>query len=172
MDKLVCTFTFFLVFVFSVFAQSNVRGQYGLLDGRYSETSSTISERQDEIREIRSWGTRLESSHRYWLYELPSYVSFDTIVAELCEYLEHRYEFPDGGKGWSIYWDAVEEYKPNTGLPTSVKTMMKRLNRNVSVHIVEHKGSREENTVPVGIVINYYDRSTETYTTLYFPCYS
>jgi hypothetical protein len=172
MNKLVCILTFSLIFVFSVFAQSNVRGQYGLLDGRYSEISSTISERQDEIGEICSWGTRLESRHRYWLYELPLHVSFDTIVAELCEYLEHRYEFPNGDKGWDILWDRVEEYKPNTALPTSVKTMMKRLNRNVSVHIEEHKGSDKENTVPLGMIINYYDRSTETYTTLYFPCYS
>jgi hypothetical protein len=126
------------------------------MSGLFDETSSTAEVNGNTLK--------------HWLYKLPSYMTFDDLVAELCEYLENRYEFEGGSskKGWPIYWDLVKEEKPNPNLADGVKTMMKRLNRNVSVRIVPGPDVRSP---PDGMFINYYDSTTDTYSTLYFPCW-
>jgi hypothetical protein len=149
MKKIFCMLVFFLLAVVSIFAQSK-----GPLHGKYSETSSTAE---------------VDGQLKYWLYKLPSDMAFDDIVAELCEYLEN--EIPLGkDKGWPIYWDNVEEWNPNPNLASSVKAMMKRLKRDVSVTIIRYTNSSTA-LPPEGMVINYYDSSTDTYSTIYFPCY-
>jgi hypothetical protein len=149
MKKLICILTVSLVITVSAFAQNS-----GPLDGRYNEMSSTAQVGTEQ--------------HKYWLYKLPSYMTFDDIVVELCEYLENRWEFQNGSKGWSIYWDDTGEWNPSMGLANSVKTMMTRLKRNVSVYF-EWDGNMKY--PPDGMYINYYDSTTDTYKTLYFPCY-
>jgi hypothetical protein len=132
MKKIAGVLTLSLVITVSAFAQ-NKRP----LDGRYNETSSIANVNGEDLF--------------YWLYRLPSYMTFDDLVAELCEYLEHRYEFQDLSPGWPIYWDSVQEWKPNPNLAAGVKTMMTRLKRNVSVHIRGLGG----NYPPNGMIINY-----------------
>jgi hypothetical protein len=149
MKKMICSLIFSLVIAVSAFAQNK-----GPMGGRFDETSSIASIEGEVVM--------------YWLYRLPSYMAFDDLVAELCEYLENRYELLDGGHGWPIYWDLVREWKSNPNLATSVKTMMKRLNRNVSVHIYQRT---DGNFSPEGMIINYYDSDRDTYSTLYFPCW-
>jgi hypothetical protein len=164
MHKLACILTLSLVITVPVFTQSN-----GPLRGRYSETSSIVPVSDNDVE---VWGRFVQRGGdlTYWLYRLPSYMTFDSIVAELCEYLEneHLYGINKQFKGWNIVWDMVREWNPNTGLETSIKTMMRRLNRNVSVCIVERGG----NAPTLGMMIHYYDSTTDTYTTLHFPCYS
>jgi hypothetical protein len=166
MNKMICILTFSLIITVSVFAQSN-----GLLHSKYSETSSTAQVKDKQLK--------------YWLYNLPPHISFDDIVAELCEWLENGFPFKDGNNGWQIWWDGVKEHKPNTNLAPAVKTMMLRLKRDVSVTILYADGEsytgglvREKmvgnlyvESPPQHMYINYYDSATDTYSTLYFHCY-
>jgi len=149
MKKIICLVTLSIVIVTSVFAQGN-----GPLRGKYNETSSTVQVGNEQLR--------------FWLYRLPSHITFDAIVVELCEYLENRYPEPYGNPGWPIYWDGVQEWNPNPDLAPSVITMMRRLNRNVSVHIIQNTSS---NYPPEGMYINFYDSIRDSYSTLFFPCY-
>jgi hypothetical protein len=164
MNKPVCMLMLSLIIAVSVFAQNN-----GPLRGRYGETSS-IAPVSDNDVEVWAGFVRRGGQLTYWLYRLPSYMTFDSLVAELCEYLEneHLYGINKQFKGWDIVWDDVREWNPNTDLEISIKTMMRRLNRNVSVCIVERGG----NAPTLGMMIHYYDSVTDTYTTLHFPCYN
>jgi len=149
MNKMVCVLIFSLIIIASAFAQNN-----GPLRGKYNETSSIAQVGNQQLR--------------YWLYRLPSHTTFDDIVAELCEYLENRYVLPSGSIGWPIYWDNVRVWNPNTNLAPGVKTMMTRLNRNVSVHIIQ---DNIPGYPPEGMYINYYNSTNDTFSTIYFPCY-
>jgi hypothetical protein len=150
MSKIIFVLTLSLTIAVSVFAQSS-----GPLHGQYSETSSTAQVGNEQLK--------------YWLYTVPSFMTFDDIVVKLCEYLEN--ELPLGKKkGWPIYWDNTQEWNSNPNLANSVKTMMTRLKRNVSMTIIEYVNS-DTAAPPKGMYINYYDSRTDTYSTLYFSCY-
>jgi len=149
MKKIVCCVSFSLIIIISTFSQSNKP-----LEGRYNEITSTAQIGNQQLK--------------YWLYRLPSNITFDDIVIELCEYLENRWEFSYGQPGWPISWDHVREVNPNQELANSIKTMMTRLNRNVSVHFYWNGGGQSP---PKGMVINYYDSIKNTYRSIFFYCY-
>jgi hypothetical protein len=147
-------FVMFLVLALvPVFGQS---GNHGPLGGRYDETSSTIY--HDDIGQV-----------TYWLYRLPSNIDFNDFVVELCEYAENR--LPQGKtKGWPINWGYVREVDPNLTLDASIKTMMNRLKRNVSMALIRYVDS-DAAPPPLYMVVNYYNRNMDNYKSLFFDFY-
>jgi TolB-like protein len=126
---------------------------HGPLGGRYDETSSTVY--LGGIGPV-----------TYWLYRLPSNIDFDDFVVELCEYAENR--LPLGKtKGWPIYWDNMREVDPNPDLAASIKIMMNRLNRNVSMALIGYVDS-DTAPPPKYMVINYYNRNMDNYKSQFF----
>jgi hypothetical protein len=150
MNKIICVLTFSLVITVSIFAQSN-----GPLHGKYNETSGTISLAGEQPK--------------CWLYKLPPYMEFDDIVVELYEYLQN--EMPLGeDRGWPIDWDNVEEINLKTDLANTIRTMMNRLKRNVSIFLQGYVNSSMA-APPSAAYISYYDSGTDVFTTLYVQFY-
>jgi hypothetical protein len=154
MKKMFCVLTLYLVISVSMLAQSN-----GPLYGKYNETSGQIWVDSE-------FGLGYETGQSTcWLYKLPLSMIFDDLVVEFCEYLEN--ELPLGtDRGWPIYWDnGLEEISLETDLANTIRAMMNRLKRNVSMFLTRYVNSSAA-APPVAAYISYYDSSKGTFTTL------